>query len=66
MMMMILIRGRDEWTKFIMRIKEQDSRLNFQEIDDDDDDGDNQRKRWRDQLHLVDQGTVNKPTPSGK
>ena len=33
-------RGRDGGTKFILRIKEQKTRLNFQEHDDDDDDDD--------------------------
>ena len=31
-------RGRDGGTKFILRIKEQETRLTFQEHDDDDDD----------------------------
>jgi len=31
-------RGRDGGTKFILRIKEQETRLNLQEHDDDDDD----------------------------
>ena len=32
-------RGRDEGTNFILRIKEQETRLTLQEHDDDDDDG---------------------------
>ena len=31
-------RGRDGGTKFILRIKEQETRLNLHEHDDDDDD----------------------------
>jgi len=31
-------RGRDEGTNFILRIKEQETRLTLQEHDDDDDD----------------------------
>ena len=61
-MMMMLIRGRDEWTKFIMTIKEQESRLNFQENDNDDD---IPNKIRRDQLHLEDQETGNTHNPSG-
>ena len=49
-----------------MRIKEQETRLTLQEHDDDDDDDDDDpRKRWRDQLHLEDQGTGNTANPSG-
>jgi len=33
-------RGRDGGTKFILRIKEQETRLTLQEHDDDDDDDD--------------------------
>ena len=33
-------RGRDGGTNFILRIKEQETRLNLQERDDDDDDDD--------------------------
>ena len=33
-------RGRDGGTNFILRIKEQETRLTFQEHDDDDDDDD--------------------------
>ena len=62
MMMMMMIRGRDGGTNFILRIKQQETRLTFQEHDDDDDDP---RKRRRDQLHLEDQGTGNTPNPSG-
>ena len=36
MMMMIMIRGRDGGTTFILRIKEQETRLTLQEHDDDD------------------------------
>jgi len=38
MMVMIMIRGIDEGIKFVMRIKEQETRLNLLEYDDDDDD----------------------------
>ena len=38
MMMMMMIRGRDGGTNFILRIKEQETRLTLQEHDDDDDD----------------------------
>ena len=57
-----------------MRNKEQETCLIFQEHDDDDDDDDKPkgqrdigrpRKRWRDELHLEDQGTGNMPNPSG-
>ena len=40
MMMMIVIRGRDGGTNFILRIKEQETCLTLQEHDDDDDDYD--------------------------
>ena len=40
MMMMMMIRGRDGWTNFILRIKEQETRLTLHERDDDDDDDD--------------------------
>ena len=36
--MMMMIRGRDGGTNFILRIKEQETRLTLQEHDDDDDD----------------------------
>ena len=36
MMMMMMIRGRDGGTNFILRIKEQDKHLTFQEHDDND------------------------------
>jgi hypothetical protein len=35
-MMIKMIRGRDGGTNFIMRIKEQETRLTFHEHDDDD------------------------------
>jgi len=35
-------RGRDGGTKFILRIKEQETRLTHQEHDDDDDDNDDE------------------------
>ena len=57
---MMMIRGRDGGTNFILRIKQQETRLTLQEHDDGDDDP---RKRWRDQLHLEDQGTGNTPNP---
>jgi len=57
-------RGRDGGTKFILRIKEQETCLTLQEHDEDDDDKPKgrrnigrPRKRFRDQLHLEDQGT---------
>ena len=59
-MMMMMIRGRDGGTYFILRNKEQETRLTLQEHDDEDD----PRKRWRDQLHLEDQGTGNTPNPT--
>jgi len=34
-------RGKDGGTNFILRIKEQETRLNLHEHDDDDDDDDN-------------------------
>jgi len=56
-----------------LRIKEQETRLTLQEHDDDDvqykpkgrRNIGRPRKRWRDQLHLEDQGTGNTPNPSG-
>ena len=63
MMMRMMIRGRDGGTNFILRIKQQETRLTLQEHDDDDDD--DPRKRWRDQLHLEDQATGNTPNLSG-
>ena len=66
-------RGRDGGASFILRIKEQETRLTLQEHDDNDDDVQYKpkgrrnigrpRKRWRDQLHLEDQGTGNTPNP---
>ena len=38
--MMMMIRGRDGGANFILRIKEQETRLTLQEHDDDDDDDD--------------------------
>ena len=60
-MMMMMIRGRDGGTNFILRSKKQETRVTLQEHDDDDD----PRKRWRDVLHLEEQGTGNTPNPSG-
>ena len=37
-------RGRDGGTNFILRIKEQETRLTLQEYDDDDDDDDDKNK----------------------
>ena len=42
MMMMMMIRGRDGRTNFILRIKEQETRQTLQEHDDDDDDDDDE------------------------
>ena len=42
-------RGRDGGTNFILRIKEQETRLNLHEHDDDDDDDDDEivgHKEW--------------------
>jgi hypothetical protein len=65
MTMMMIDRGRDGGTNFIWRIKEQETCLTLHEHDDDDDDDDDRpRKRWRDQLHLEDQGIGNMPNPS--
>ena len=36
-------RGRDGGTNFVLRIKEQETRLTLQEHDDDDDDDDDER-----------------------
>jgi hypothetical protein len=63
MMMMMMIRGRVGGIKFIMRIKEQETHLTLQEHDEDNDD--EPRKRWREQIHLEDQGTGNTPKHSG-
>jgi hypothetical protein len=38
MMMVMMIRGRDGGTNFILRIKQQETRLTLQERDDDDND----------------------------
>jgi len=59
-MMMMMFRGRDEGTKFIMRIKEQETRLTHKEYDHYY----YATVIWRDQLHLEDQGTGNTPKPS--
>ena len=40
MMIMMTIRGRGGVTNFILRIKEQETRLTLQDDDDDDDDDD--------------------------
>jgi len=50
--------------KFILRIKEKETRLTLQENDEEDDD-DNPKERWKDQLHFEDQGTRNKTNTSG-
>ena len=63
MMMMMTIRGRDGGTNFIFRIKEQETRLTLQEHGGGVDDDDDPRKRWKDQLHLEDQGTGNNAYP---
>jgi hypothetical protein len=67
MMMKMMIRRRNGGTKLIFRIKEQEIRITLQEYCDDNDnvDDENPIKRWRDQLHLENQGTENTPNPSG-
>ena len=62
-MMMIIFRGRDRGTNFFLRINEEETRLTLQKFDDDNED-DDLRKRWRDQLHLENQGTGNTPNTS--
>jgi len=60
-MMMMIIRRNDGGTNFILRIKEQETRLNLQEYDYDNE----PMNRRKDQIHHEDQGIVNTPNPSG-
>ena len=46
-------RGRDEGTKFILRIKKQEKHLTLQEHDDDDDDDDDDKMSKKRSLHVL-------------
>ena len=59
MVMIMLIRRLG--TKFIMMIKEKETRLTIEEYDDGDDPG----NRWKDLIYIEDHGTGKTPNISG-